>query len=299
MSLIDYRLVSFHEKYVGTARKYVTQVRELRDTSNITLMIDSGAFTAWRRKEKDIEVKTLCDLLRKAFKNCGQGQFKEVFAISLDKIPGIFGTTPSPEEVREAIRISDENHHILTSEFGNRILPVYHQGEPLSRLHEVLALNSEYVCISPRNDIHEKERREWAQRIHQEIQKLVPNGIRTHGLAVTGGMAMEETGWFSVDSAAIIQGAAFGKMFILHNNKLVLINVSEHSSFKRKRGSHHHWNDPTVKRTVQYYLDKAGVTIEECQTEGGARELVNAVALLEGAARMYRETLVPQTLFAP
>ena len=51
MKLIDFRLLSFHEKYVVTARNYIRQVQNVRDTSNVTIMFDSGAFTAWKRKE--------------------------------------------------------------------------------------------------------------------------------------------------------------------------------------------------------------------------------------------------------
>jgi hypothetical protein len=294
MKLVDFRLLSFHEKYVVTARNYIKQVQAVRDTSNVTIMFDSGAFTAWKRKEKDIEVRDLLARLKKAFKYC-EGRFKEVFAISLDKIPGTPGTTPSAEEVREAIRISDENHHILSSELGNKVLPVFHQGEPDSRLHEVLALNPEYICVSPRNDVHEKARREWAQRTH----KLIPKKVRTHGLAATGGEMLLNVPWSSVDSAAIIQAAAFGKVFIPNRNTLLLINVSKHSSFRRHYSKHYdHWPDAMVKKTLESYLNLVGVTLEDIRSEGGARELINAAVLVEASQRPHEEVPVEQGLFA-
>jgi hypothetical protein len=293
MKLIDFRLLSFHEKYVITARNYIKQVQQVRDTSDITLMFDSGAFTAWKRKEKDIEVRDLLDRLKKAFKYC-EGRFKEVFAISLDKIPGQPGTTPSAEEIREAVRISDENHHILASELGDKVLPVFHQGEPTERLYEVLALNPEYICVSPRNDVHEAARRSWAQSVHDRI----PN-VRTHGLAATGGEMLLNVPWSSVDSAAIIQAAAFGKVFIPNKNTLLLINVSKHSSFRRHYSKHYdHWPDPQVKRTLEHYMDRVGVTLEDIRSEGGARELINAEVLVEAAKREYQKVPVVQGLFA-
>jgi hypothetical protein len=293
MKLVDFRLLSFHEKYVVTARNYIRQVQNVRDTSDVTLMFDSGAFTAWKRKEKDIEVKDLLSVLKKAMKYC-EGRFKEVFAISLDKIPGQPGTTPSSEEVREAIRISDDNHHILSSELGDKVLPVFHQGEPTSRLYEVLELNRSYICVSPRNDVHEKARREWAQRTHE----LIPN-VRTHGLAATGGEMLLNVPWSSVDSAAIIQAAAFGKVFIPNRNTLLLINVSKHSSFRRHYSKHYdHWPDAKVKMTLGRYMDQVGVSLEDIRSEGGARELINAAVLVEASRRTHQKVPVEQGLFA-
>jgi hypothetical protein len=294
MKLIDFRLLSFHEKYVVTARNYIRQVQNVRDTSNITIMFDSGAFTAWKRKEKDIEVTDLLSRLKRAFRYC-EGRFKEVYAISLDKIPGESGRTPSAEEVREAIRISDQNHHILSSELGDRVLPVFHQGEPESRLDEVLGLNGSYICVSPRNDVHEAARRGWAQRTH----KLIPKKVRTHGLAATGGEMLLNVPWSSVDSAAIIQAAAFGKVFIPNKNTLLLINVSKHSSFRRHYEKHYdHWPDYKVKKTLESYLFQVGVTLEDIRSEGGARELINAAVLVEASKRDHQEVLVEQGLFA-
>jgi hypothetical protein len=293
MSMIDFRLLSLHEQYLPTARNYIRQIQEIRDPSEITLLLDSGAFTAWKRKEKDIEVETLLGVLQKVFKYA-DGRFKEVFAISLDKIPGQPGTTPSNEEVAEAIRISDNNHHILSKEFGNRILPVFHQGEPRSRFYEVLALNPEYTCVSPRNDVHEAARRHWSQRVH----KLLPDNVRTHGLATTGGEMMLEVPWYSIDSAAIIQAAAFGKIFIPSKNQLLLISVSKQSPNKRHHYKHLSTMGPIVKAQVEELMDRVKVTHHEIETEGGARELINAAVLVEAAQRQHKKTLVQDTLFA-
>jgi hypothetical protein len=298
MSMIDFRLLSLHEQYLPTARNYIKQVQNVRDTKEVTLLFDSGAFTAWKRKEKDIEVQDLLGVLKKAFKYADE-KFKAVYAISLDKIPGKPGTTPSSEEVKEAIRISDDNHHILSGELGDRILPVFHQGEPLSRLHEVLSLNPKYICVSPRNDVIEQQRRWWSQRVH----KLLPDNVRTHGLATTGGEMMLEVPWHSIDSAAIIQAAAFGKIFIpskFDNNKdrLLLISVSKQSPNKRHMEKHLSTMGEIVEKQVQELMDLVKVTKEDIETEGGARELINAHVLMEAAKRKHRPTFVQQTLFA-
>jgi hypothetical protein len=172
-------------------------------------------------------------------------------------------------------------------------LPVYHQGEPESRLYEVLALNPEYICVSPRNDVHEKARREWSQRVHQ----LIPQ-VNTHGLATTGGEMMLEVPWFSIDSAAIIQAAAFGKIFIPNKNSLLLISVSRQSPNRRFYGKHLDTMGTKIMEQVKGLMDRVGVTLDEIRTEGGARELINALVLTEAARRPHKPTPVQQTLFA-
>ena len=292
MKLIDYRLLSFHPQYLQAARNYLKQVEAIRDTKDITLLFDSGAFTAWKRKEPDIPVADLARTLRNAFKYC-EGKYKNAYAITLDKIPGVPGITPSHEEVIEAIRVSDENHHVLRSEFGDRVLSVYHQGEPEDRLYEVVEMNPTYICVSPRNDVHESMRNAWAQRVH----KLIP-GVRTHGLATTGGQMLLNNPWYSVDSAAIIQVAAFGKIFVYIDGTLAIVAVSKQSPNRRHLGKHIDTMTYKVRNTVQGYLDALNIGWEDLATNGGAREIVNALVLRRAADREHQPIPVQQTLFA-
>jgi hypothetical protein len=304
MRMIDYRLLTLHPQYIEDARRYIRQVKEVRDTKDITLLFDSGAFTAWKKKQPDIEVKDLLAALKNIFRNLDD-KFKAIYAISLDKIPGEPNRTPSEEEIRSAIRISDENHRILSKEFGSRILPVFHQGESIPRLSEVLELNSDYICISPRNDVRETQRRTWAQRsTHKKyLSNFIPANTRTHGLATTGNEMMLEVPWYSIDSAAIIQIAAFGNIILPINdgNNLQIISVSKQSPNKRRQWAHLDMMkkyNPAIKKLIEEIMDKVKVTEYDLQTEGGARELCNAYALIEAAKRKYRPTPVQDTLFA-
>ena len=292
MKIIDYRLLSLHEHYLQTARNYIRQVRLVRDTKDITLLLDSGAFTAWKRKEPDIAVADLAKSFRGVMKL--QKEFKDIFFISLDVIPGQPGTTPTHEEIKEAIRKSDENHHVLASEFGDRVLPVFHQGEPEERLQEVVALNPTYICVSPRNDVVEAQRRTWSQRVHERI----PKETKTHGLATTGGKMMVEVPWYSVDSAALIQAAAFGKIFFPVGNDLRLLCVSDLSPNRRHLGKHAETFGPIVRKKIEAYMDKYKLTWQDLATNGGAREIINAIVLVEAAERKHKDTPVQETLFA-
>jgi len=285
------RLLSLHGSYLNVARQWLTTISDARDTSNMSVMFDSGAFTAWSKGEPDPDVRTLLKIYKNALKWC-LPKFKGVWFISLDKIPGAPGRTATAEEIREAIRVSDDNHYILKSELGDCVLPVFHQSEPESRLFEVVELNPTYICVSPRNDVVEKARRTWSQRTHS----LIPT-VRTHGLAATGLAMMLEVPWQSIDSAAWLI-SSYGEIFLPGNETLFHIMVSDQHPNRREWGKHLDTISSEVVSTIQNYCDKVEITLEELRTKSGARELFNVCVLRETSENVFRPVPIPQTLFA-
>ena len=213
-SLAKHRLFSLHGGYEAAVLKWFThpEVGVLANKEKPrprTLMGDSGGFTAW----KSGHPTTVDQVLRaySRFLDKAKGLFEEVWLINLDTIPGAFGRDPTEEEITDAIKQSDINFEILTKEFGNIILPVFHQGETIDRGLEVEAMTSgksNYICVSPRNDLPEGQRRVWAQQVHA---KLKPQ-TKTHGLATTGNTMMASVPWHSVDSASWVLACAMGSI---------------------------------------------------------------------------------------
>lgn len=184
------------------------------DTPRIprTVMLDSGAYTAW----KSGTPATVDDVLRTytAFIDAAGDLFDEIWMINLDCIPGTFGETPSAHEIAAAQKIGDENLRTLTERFGDRILPVYHQGESMQQLAACVDTAPDYLCLSPRQGLHESQRLPWCSRIHSILRARWPH-IRTHGLATTANRMMRDVPWYSVDSAAWRKHAAYGMVDIL------------------------------------------------------------------------------------
>ena len=284
------RLLSLHASYLNVARQWFTEFAQKRDCSSIEIMFDSGAFSAWSKGEPDIDVKKLLSTYKQALRSC-QPLFKDVWFISLDKIPGAPGRTANSEEIAEAIRISDVNHHILAEELGNLVLPVWHQSESLDRLAEVKELNKEYICVSPRNDLREVQRREWSQRAH-----LHTRGVRTHGLAATGGEMLLNVPWTSTDSASWVQIAAYGMVLVPEGGSIRTIAVSEHNGERRSWGRH----GDTAGEEARFLLDRTagevGVSREELRTKSGARELFNVYVMSQLASQGFRPVPVQTTL---
>jgi hypothetical protein len=286
------RLLSLHGSYLTVARDWLRGIGDARDTSNMSVMFDSGAFTAWSKNEADPDVNHLLRVYKRALSVC-EKRFKDVWFISLDKIPGSPGRTATHDEIVEAVKKSDSNHAILRSELGDRVLPVFHQSEPVERLHEVVELNPSYICVSPRNDLSEQYRRTWSQRTHD----LIPN-VNTHGLAATGGAMMLDVPWRSVDSASWVMISSYGMVLIPVDGTIKTVAVSEHSSNKRIWGQHLDTMGPQAIKIVDSYCAKLELTKDELRTQSGARELFNVHVMRELSTQSHRKVPIPLTLFA-
>lgn len=220
------RLVS--NAFPGQVRDFL----ELKQSLGLgaTVLLDSGAFTAWTKGE---EVNR--EALARAFEEvCGTGGVV-AHLINLDRIPGRKGVDPTPDEIRIAMEESEANFEWLSTRFPGRVLPVFHQGEPVAYLDR-LAATSAYICLSPRNDLPERQRVDWAQRMHARL----PTGVKTHGLATTGFTMMATIPWYSVDSAAWNMITAYGGVYIPWADKsaLGIISVSAQSEAAREEGKH-------------------------------------------------------------
>ena len=166
-------------------------------------MLDSGAFTAWTKVEQ-----ITVDEVSKSYEECLKYAhfFDKVWLVNLDVIPGAPRKQVDCAELDRAIEQSILNLEVLTTRFGNRVLGVFHQDEPLKYLDKLISLSSSsscYLALSPRNDLPESVRVEWAK----SITRRVPSNIKTHGLATMGVSMSRDVKWSSGDSAAWIQNS--------------------------------------------------------------------------------------------
>ena len=214
--LCSHRLFSLHGDYQRAVHKWLDQV--IDDPTNPyprSIMLDSGAFTAWNAGT-EVTLDEVFDSYDRFEERAGD-LFDEIWMINLDKIPGKRGVDPTQEQIAESLVVSDVNYELLVEKFGERILPVYHQGEDSDRLFELTEL-AKYICVSPRNDLHEGERAKWSAEIHDDLRKFYPDAM-THGLATTGNRMLRDVKWTSVDSAAWVLHAGFGKVDIFEGDK--------------------------------------------------------------------------------
>jgi hypothetical protein len=286
-SKVPGRLLSMHAKYVEPSRRWLWRSQDF-DTSDMEVMIDSGAFTAWTQGEPAIEVRPLLDLYRWVDRLTGN-RFKVVWFISLDVIPGVPGRKPTDGEIKDAVRRSDANHKVLQAEFGNRVIPVFHQGEHPDRLLEVMEINPTYIGISPQNQKFEELRWRWARNVHDQLRSK----IMTHGLATTGGTMMELIEWRSVDSTTWVLQAAMGKIRFEWEGQLIDLGISEGSSARYKLGAHFDTLvDDRKLKLIDEICDKLDITSDMLRARDSYRYLFNAYTMTEWSKRLHaREVL--------
>jgi hypothetical protein len=286
------RLLSMHPNFVKGSQRWLWRSQDF-NTSDMEVMIDSGAFSAWTQEGPAIEVRPLLDLYRWVDR-LAANRFKAVWFISLDVIPGVPLRKPTPDEIKEAVRRSDENHRVLQAEFGNRVIPVFHQGEHSDRLAEVMEINPSYIGISPQNQIFEELRWRWARNVHNQLRSK----IKTHGLATTGGEMMELIDWRSVDSTTWVLQAAMGKIRFEWEGQLIDLLISEGSSARYKLGKH--WDtltDDDMRKRVHEICDELSderftLTPDMLRARDTYRYLFNAHQMTQWSKRLHaREVL--------
>lgn len=264
-----HRLFSLHGNYLPAVMAWLNKA-EHYDERPTTILLDSGAFTAWNKGHRTTveEVEYAYDLFLKR----ADGMFDAVYAINLDVIPGSPNRDPTLEEIKEAVTQSDINLKILQDRYGDMILPVFHQGENEERLNTVCS-QAEYICVSPRNDVNENMRVKWAQDVHGILTDK-----KTHGLATTG-VKMLTVPWFSVDSATAIHVAAFGMLIFNINSTLRKIFITKDSD-KHKLTDKHIDTLPDYSRDLLMSMIKEDIfTLDELRTNVKKRVLFNVQQL--------------------
>jgi hypothetical protein len=280
-SLCDHRLYSLHGDYYKAVLKWVEALppdRTFRPYPK-TLLLDSGAFTAW-----NAGVPTTLEEVTRSYDGIisrVKGKFEDLICINLDVIPGERGRDPTPDEILRGFEESDKNFYKLVERFGPCILPVFHQNEENiapERL-KLVCDQADYICLSPRNDLHEGLRHAWSVAMHQEVFKIKPT-VKTHGLATTGNSMIRDVPWFSVDSAAwVLHGGMAGKVdfydpTIEGKPRYRNFFFSDDSDKQKYDKIHERQIEPVARERFLKSIEDLGFTLEQLKKDSRARSLV-------------------------
>ena len=171
-------------------------------------ILDSGAFSVWSKGDTvDIEAYAR---FAKNFQALNPSN--NLYVVNLDVLPGKFGQRPSQTQVEESARAGWDNMLLLESK-GLKVIPVFHQHEDWAWLEKMRA-HTDYIGISPANDVSMEEKLEWLNKVFFRIR----NTIKTHGFAVTSHHQRYNFPFFSVDSSSWTTPARFGRIPIFKDN---------------------------------------------------------------------------------
>lgn len=163
-----------------------------------TLIIDSGAFTAWT-KGIALDVREYAQFALGA-----QQRWPQTVSVNLDVIPGSPGRTSTAAEREEGMERSLIHADVLRAH-GLRVMEVFHQDEPLSFLKRLVERRrvGEPLGLSPRNDRGVQPRCAWLRHVlkwmvqHGGVKSIPP----CHGLAATAASMGQAFPFYSADSS--------------------------------------------------------------------------------------------------
>jgi hypothetical protein len=174
----------------------------------ISLLLDSGAFSAWTRKTP-VDIDAYISFIQ---------EYKDQFEyyVNLDCIPGEWGRKPSRDEIEKSAQKGYENYHYMLSKGipKERLIHVFHQHEDWKWLKKMVQ-EIPYIGLSPANDSSQDSKQRWLDECMQYTtdSRGYPL-VKTHGFAVTSVSLMYRYPWFSADSMSWRMCAGYGSVFV-------------------------------------------------------------------------------------
>lgn len=194
----------------------------------INIMMDSGAFSAWRRNT-EIKLKEYVAFLKE------WGHLFE-FYINLDCMPEFGGT--GVEMFDRAAEISYRNFCRIKDK-GLNPLAVFHQGESFEYLQKYLDLGEDFICISSRKTLPMTKQSEFFRQCFDYLSIHAAKPVRIHGLGVGTPSVIKSYPFYSTDSTGWALTPIYGNVpippyrggeFDFSSGKLFNLSVTTGSS---------------------------------------------------------------------
>ncbi len=210
----------------------------------ISLFLDSGAFSAWR-KEEEINIKEYISFIKKNI------NYIDIYA-NLDDIT-------DPEQ-------TIKNQKIMEKE-GLSPLPCYHYGEDF-KYFEYYLERYDYIALGGMVPISTKDLQKWLDPIFSKYvcdQDGIPE-VKIHGFGMTSLKLMLRYPWWSVDSTSWVLTGRFGNVLVprrskgkyLYSEDPWKVVVSDRSPSRKDIGQHIATFSENEKRIIFDYFSEKG-----------------------------------------
>lgn len=235
----------------------------------IQLMLDSGAFSAWKRGT-EIDIYEYIEYIHK---------HKHLLYsyVTLDQIPGKPNIRKTQDEINASAAVSYKNQQYMKSK-GLDPIPVFHMGEDWRWLERYMADGEPYIGISPAADLPQPQIRDWLDRAFTFVcdEDGIPK-VKTHGFGVASFALLKRYPWFTADATSWALTAAYGSIYVPnYKGKVpdysappVKITVSEAERKSSDLPSDHILRyGPLMKERVNHFLThEVGVKVEDAAKE--------------------------------
>ena len=252
---------------------------------SIKVMLDCGAFSAWRRGET-IDLPAYIEFVKR------HEHLLDCY-VALDVIPGSLGRAPGslkrPRTVAE-VKVSGAQSYANLQAMKNaglrQAIPTFHQGEELCWLERMLRDGESYIGLSPAKNMSWDIQQPWLDRIFAIVTDRAGHPlVKIHGFGIASVDFLKRYPFFSVDRAGWCSAAAKGKIYApSYANgspnylcRPTLVTISQES--ERKPPKHKYNRDrqlanlaPEAQTNVAHFIvTKAKRTLAEVKRSPEAR----------------------------
>lgn len=257
-------------------------INRLSAPTNGKLLIDSGAHSA--------HTKGITLDLEEYIGFVNENIAKFTLYVQVDKIPGVYRMPKTAKDWLEAPQLSWENYLYMRekSKDPSKLVPVFHQGEDLKWLRNMLdytfsdGSHIPYIGLSPRGDVSLKAKYDFSAECFATIQNSSNPNVKTHAFGATSLEMLERLPYTSADSTTWVLVSAFGQVWMPNcidgdiNGVGIKLGVSEENR-SHPTATQTYWEQPAkIKKKLDDYFESIGTNIEELSVSHSARALASA-----------------------
>lgn len=234
-----------------------TDMVEAKEKYQQDMFLDSGAYTASTQK---IVIKV--DDYAKFWHNAHH----------------LFTVCSSLDDILKNEKVSYENLKALESH-GCKVQPVFHTMEDPKWLVRYLDEGYDYIFIGGMVNRSTPWLKGWLDGLfHRYLTNQDGTArVKLHGFGLTDQLLMFRYPWFSVDSASWVFAGVYGGVTFCTPQGLRKVVFSKHSSQRKKIDAWYYGTLPVIQqRQVDKWLERYGVTAQQCADSHRYRNLVNA-----------------------
>lgn len=225
MKKCDVKHILLSYAFIKSVDQFMNILGDYRPRS---ITLDSGAFSVWAAG-KTIDIRAYM-LFARQIRERLPAEI-ELNVVNLDVLPGKFGQTPTDIQREKSAQQGWNNMLTLEAE-ELKVIHVYHQHENIKWL-EQMRQHSDYIGISPANDVSMKQKLGFMDRTYAHIKDT----IKTHGFAVTSTDQLYRYPLFSADSSSWSSPARFGRIPLFYDDLSV-----KSCEYKDKKQVLQHWD---------------------------------------------------------
>ncbi len=246
----------------------------------VSLMLDSGAFSAWARGQS-IDVDKYIAFIK---------EHEEFVAsyVNVDVIPGVSnmkGPMPLPTraEVEASAKAGWDNMKKI-EDAGLKAIPVFHLGENFSWLDKMLEHGYDYIGLGFTSVRNTAPRIQWLDRVFTRLTNK--DGwpiVKTHAFGLTSVNLMFRYPWYSCDSVTWMLVGGYGGVYIAKQGKdgepnfgigPRMLKISDEA---RELSKYTHYNNvgPVTQAYVQKYLNVIDIDLEKLRVSNIERNTAN------------------------